>query len=380
MDNGMFEEIERQLTSGGAEAGFSFLVEQFRREKKYPLLFEARLMNKRHELELPLIQTDSMDKLPEETRRSYEQATVEAAREVGGLFLSDGQIERAWPYFRAIGEPSVVAEAIDKLELEKGAEGVDAIIAIAFHEGIHPRKGFELILEHHGICRAITGLGQYPVSEGREESALLLTRTLHGEIAAGIKRVIAQQEGQAPAAASLPELIEGREWLFEGGSYYSDSSHVASVVQQSIHLKTPETLRLALELAEYGQHLAPMFHYKGEPPFENIYEDHAVYLRALLGEDVEQAIAHFRTKIAESDPEQVGTAPAEALVNLLCRLDRHAEALDVFRKHLSEADPNYLRCPTQAQLCQLSRDFTALRDLAEQRGDLLSFAAAALQA
>jgi hypothetical protein len=320
-----------------------------------------------------------MNDLPAETRRAYEQATIDAAREVGGLFLGDGQIERAWPYFRAIGEPRPVAEAIGKLDLQKERDGIDGIIAIAFHEGVHQRKGFELILEHHGICRAITALGQYPASEGREESALLLARRLHAEIAAGIKRVIAQQEGQAPATESLPELVEGREWLFEGGSYYTDSSHVASVVQQSIQLKTPETLRLALELTEYGKHLAPMYQYKGEPPFENIYEDHGVYLRALLGENVEQAIAHFRGKMTGSDPAQVGWAPAETLVSFLCRLDRYGEALEVFRGNLRDADPNYLRCPTEAQLCQLARDFDALRDLAQERGDLLSFTAAALQ-
>jgi len=44
MDGGMFEEVEKQLKLGGAEAGFSFLAEQFRREKKYPQLFEARMM------------------------------------------------------------------------------------------------------------------------------------------------------------------------------------------------------------------------------------------------------------------------------------------------------------------------------------------------
>ncbi len=379
MDSALFDEIEKQLKSGGAVAGFSFLIEEFRRGKKYPLLFEARLMKKRHELGLPLIQTNSQDELPAEARRVYEQTTIEAAREVGSLFLADGQIERAWPYFRAIGEPQAIAEAIGKLELDKGQDGVDGIIAIAFHEGIDQRKGFQLILEHHGICRAITAIGQYPPSEGREESALLLTRTLHHEIAAGMKRVIAQQEGQAPATESLPEIIANREWLFEGGSYYTDSSHVASVVQYSIQLKTPETLALALELAEYGQHLAPIFHYKGEPPFENIYEDHAIYLRALLDDGVEEAIAHFRKKMTGSDPAQVGWAPAETLVNFLCRLDRYGEALEVFRQNLRDADPAYLRCPTESQLCQLARDFAALRDLAQQRGDLLSFTAAALQ-
>jgi hypothetical protein len=132
-------------------------------------------------------------------------------------------------------------------------------------------------------------------------------------------------------------------------------------------------------LTEYGKRLAPMFQYKGDPPFENIYEDHAVYLRALLGENVDESIAHFRAKMTDSDPAQIGYAAAETLVNFLCRLDRCGEALEVFRENLRDADPTYLRCPMEAQLCQLAGDFNALRDLAQQRGDLLSFAAATLQ-
>ena len=54
--------------------------------------------------------------MPKETEKAYQEATVDAAREVGSLFLEDGQIPAAWPYFRAIGEPAKVAEAIDQIE------------------------------------------------------------------------------------------------------------------------------------------------------------------------------------------------------------------------------------------------------------------------
>jgi tetratricopeptide (TPR) repeat protein len=379
MNSRAFEEIEGILASRGGEAGFAFLVEKFRGEKNYPLLFEARLMRKRHELGLPLIQTDTMDDLPAPDRAVYEQATIEAAREVGGLFLADGNIERAWPYFRAIGETAPIAAAIETVEPEEGRSDLDAVIGIAFHERVHLRKGFELLLHHQGICRAITCFGQYPPVESREESGLLLVRALYAEIVEGLKRTIAQQESEAPATSRIPELIEGRAWLFEGGRSYSDSSHVSSVVQQSIHLKSRETLRLALELTAYGMQLAEIYQFRGEPPFENIYQDHSVYLKALLGEDVAEAVAHFEGKVAEADPDRDGTAAAEVLVTLLCRLERYPEALEAFRKYLAEADPTYLRCPSMLQLCQLAGDFDALKRTSQERGDLLSFAAAALQ-
>src|SRR2546426_447100 len=124
-----FETVKDVLRAGGPVAGFDFLARKFREEKGYRLLFEARLMKRRHELGLPLIQTDNLDNLPPEVRRTYEEAFIEAAREVGGLFLADGDIPNAWPYFRAIGEPGPVAAAIEKVEPR---EGIEPIIEIAF--------------------------------------------------------------------------------------------------------------------------------------------------------------------------------------------------------------------------------------------------------
>ena len=98
------------------------------------------------------------DKRPE-----YEKAFVQAAREAGELFLAENDIPRAWPYFRAIGEPAPVVAAIERTDEH---ENMAAIIEIAYQEQIHPRKGFELILKHYGICRAISSVFQYP-SSGR---------------------------------------------------------------------------------------------------------------------------------------------------------------------------------------------------------------------
>ena len=134
------------------------------------------------------------------------------------------------------------------------------------HERVHPRKGFELILANHGTCRAITCFGQYPDPATREESAHLLVQTLHAELAGSLKRVIERQDGKAPESESLPELIAGRSWLFEGNSYYIDTSHVISVVQFGVELTKPETLQLIVELTEYGKHLSEMFQHPGGAP------------------------------------------------------------------------------------------------------------------
>ena len=375
-NNDGFEEVKEALRSGGSQAGFDFLGDKFLKEKNYPALFEARLMETRHELDLPLIDTPNSVEMSEEKRRAFDEGCVAAAREVGGLFLADGDILRAWPYYRAIGESAPVAKAIENIDHE---DANDAILEIAFYERVHPRKGFELILEKHGTCRAITTFGQYPTAEGRLESARLLVRTLHSELTANIKRAIEKREGQAPETEGVSELIAGRDWLFGEYDYYVDTSHVGSVLTYSLQLDDPKSLSLAVGLTEYGQRLSSTFQYAGQPPFENLFADHGVYLKALLGEDVEAAVTHFRGKVADSDPNEVGTVPAEVLVGLLARLKRYSEAADVYSQYLGEADPSQLSCPSAVQLCQLAGDFEKLKQLAIQRKDLLSFAAGLVQ-
>ena len=375
MSSNAFDQLEAALGAGGPQPAFDLLARTCLEQKNYRLLFETRLLQKRHELGLPLVFHDSLDDIPADRRRPYEEAFVAAAREAGQLFLADGNIPAAWPYFRALGDPAPVAAAIEKVE---AGEGVEPIIEIAYLEGVNPYKGFQLLLAHHGTCRAITSFEQYSARTGRDDCARLLVRTVHDELVARLKHAIAEVEGQASDTTNVSELIAGRDWLFGEYTYYIDTSHLLSVIRFSAELDDPETLRLAVELTDYGRRLSHHFQYKGEPPFENIAADYGVYLRALLGEDTGAAVEHFRRKVAESDPEQVGTAPAQILVGLLARLERYPEAIEVSIQHLRDADPARLGCPSVFELCQAAGDFTRLQELARERGDLLHFAAGAL--
>ncbi len=375
----VFEQVQNALRAGDADAGFDLLIERFREEKTYPLIFEARLMKKRRELGLPLIQTEPFRDLDESVRSCYEQATVEAAKEVGELFLAAGDVQRAWPYFRAVGEKEAVREAIDGFAADEGGETLDGVVEVAYHEQVHPKKGFELILKHYGICRAITNFSQYPADEGRADCAHLLAETLSSELAANLKYAIERQQGAAPESGDPAELVRGREWLFEGNAYYLDTSHVSSLVQMAHSIERPETLELLLGLTEYGKRLGEMYQFPGNPPFENVFEDFGIYIRTVLGRDVDAGIDHFRGKIETCDPQIAGTAPAQALVNLLLRIGRPDAAVDVAVEHLQDADPQFLACPNVLQLCQIAGDYRRLAELARERNDLLSFAAATLQ-
>ena len=362
----LFPALDELLAARGAAAGLDFLIEQFKDSGEFGLRFEARLMKKRLELGLPLVQTDSI------TSEEYQNFVVEAARETGRLFLETGNIERAWPYFRAIAEPQAVADAIEKAEPH---EGIDPVIGIAFQEGVHPRKGLELILVQHGMCRAITAFGMQAVTKDRDQCIALLANNLYHEIVDRMARAIEAREGALPFTKSLMELMNGREWLFGEWDYYVDTSHLMSVLPYGVEMQDPAILRTFHELCEYGKRLAPNFQTPGIAPFEKQPEAYDHYFLALLGIDVEQHLDYFRRQIAEADPDVAGDAPGRALVKLLVAIGRPAEALEVLLNSVFEDAPYGTPVPSALQLCHQTKDFAKMTDLAKDRGDLLSYTA-----
>jgi hypothetical protein len=335
-------------------------------------------MKSRHELGLPLIQTEPSASFPPGKQAAYEAAVIAGARETGELFLADGDIERAWPYFRAIGETGPIAAAIERVE---PGEGIEPIIDIAFQQGAHPVKGLELILAQYGMCRAITCFGMYTGQQGREECMRLLARSLHAELLTRLKSVIERQEGAPPETDDIAALVSERDWLFGEYDYYIDTSHVGSIVQYAAEIADRQTLSLISGLCEYGRRLSPHFQLREEPPFENLFADYGVYARTLLGDDVENGTAHFRAKLpADPADGEINSIPAQVLVRLLARLERYEEALEVSLAHLRHARSAELMCPSALQLCYLTGDRERLKALAREEGDLLSYTAAVLDA
>jgi tetratricopeptide (TPR) repeat protein len=381
----VFSWLDRLVQNAGdANAAFDRLVERLRSEKQYRQLFDARLMKKRWELGLPLVAQPTFADLPKEVQQSYQDGYVQAATEVGELYLADGDIPRAWTYFRALGNTKPVAEALETFapsdsDTPEAQDLLGSTIQLAFQEGVNPRKGFELILQHYGMCRAITMFSSYPHEDGRDESLRLLVRSLHGELVNNLKRAISSVEGKVPEGNAIPALIAGRDWLFENNAQHTDSSHIVSLLKLSGDLEDRESLKLAIEIADYGTQLGPMFQYQEDPPFDRVYEDRGTYLRALLGENVDAAVSHFEEKAERFDPERYGNGPAEVLVELFIRLGRFDEAIRIFRRYLMNFAPEDLSCPSLLQLCQMAGDFEQLRQVAQQQSDPLSYMAALLQ-
>lgn len=225
-----FEALGPMLESGDPASSLDYLIRQFRESKDYHLLFEARLMKKRLELGLPLVQAPNLGALPPDVQAKYQQFLVEAAQETGELFLANGDISKAWPYLRATGDVKRVAAAIEKVD---PAENVEAIIEIAFMQGVHPAKGLELVIEKFGLCRALTYFGGNGGEKDREQCIGVLAKSIYSELAASLDNAIEEREGHKTGLTSIAELIEGRDWLFGEYSSYIDPSHVVSVLQSS---------------------------------------------------------------------------------------------------------------------------------------------------
>src|SRR5262249_14929640 len=155
-------------------------------------------------------------------------------------------------------------------------EDCQALVEIALRYGVHPKKGFDLVLDRFGLCSAITTAGNLefaPGSDVREYCVKRLVRALYDELTERAKAEIVRQEGKAPGAKGIRELLAGRDWLFEDGFAHIDVSHLGSVVQMSIFLSPSEELNMARELCDYGQRLPNQFHYASDPPFDEQYRD-----------------------------------------------------------------------------------------------------------
>ncbi|HEV2948873.1 MAG TPA: hypothetical protein VGX70_15985 [Gemmataceae bacterium] len=377
MDAAVFDDLKDALADRGPAAAIDRLCQVLREQKDYSSLFYALLLKKRHELGVSPVPTGSAQDLPEETHESYEEAIRLAGRDVGQLFLKDGDIPKAWIYFRMLGENLPVYEALSQYQ-PRESDDIQQLVDIAFHQGVHPRKGFDLLLERYGICSAITMVGSQEMGmppDVRDYCIRQLVRALHAELCQRLKAEITHHDGSAPDVSNVRDLMSGRDWLFQEDFYHIDISHLSAVVQMSIFLSQGEERRLARELCDYGKRLSPRFQNPGEPPFENQYQDYSIYLAALDGEAVEQAVDHFRDKADGADPENEGTRPAEVLVNFLVRLGRPKEALRVARQHLASVNHRPLNCPSLVELCQRTKDFRALAEIAREQGDLVHFMA-----
>lgn len=375
-----FDNLQSALASGGPDAALREAANLFRQQKKYHELFEVLKMELRRKLGLPLLSIESTDSLSEEQRALLENGLIDACREVGDALLKEGQIREGWMYLRPVGDKAAAARLLG--EIPATEENYEQLIDVCLHEGIDIGRGYGLVLEHFGTCNAITQYDSSIIRRPRAEqapAARLLLRNIHADLLASVQADITRQEGKPPTEKTLGELVHDRDWLFQDNSYHLDTTHLASAVRIARALSDPEDVRLALDLTEYGRRLGQQFQYQGDEPFSEIYPNSALYFQALLGENVEAALAHFKTKAEMLDPQHHGYASIETYIDLLSRLSRHDEALAAaLHFGLPSIQPLGNAQPLLA-LATHSRNFAGLLSHCRDKDDLLGFTAALVQ-
>lgn len=376
MSEAIFDELQTAVTQQGLDAGTARIAEHLRASEHYHELFDLRLLEARLRLGLPAILTKSLDDLEEPLRSQMEDEYLKACREVGRLFLQDGRVREAWMYLRPIGDHAEVAAALEKLAPDE--EHAEQIIEVALHEGVCPRLGFELVLKNYGVCNAISmfdaQMHNRPRGD-RQQVAGLLVRQLHGDLLRSLHDEIAKQQGKPPQEQTIAGLVAERDWLLDNNNYHIDTSHLAAVVRFALVIDDPADLRLAVDLTEYGRRLSPMYQFAGQEPFADTYPTHALFFRALLGENVDEAVDYFRQRAEQSAGTEQGAGPAEIYVGLLARLGRNAAAVDAAASLLTNVRVSGF-APSLLELSQRAGDFRRLLEVSRERGDLVSFAMA----
>lgn len=384
MNNNHFEQLKKDLESKGTEAAIDSLCEVLRQQKDYHNLFYAILLKKRQQLGVNPIPTSPAQSLPESMHKDYEEGIREAAQTVGQLFLKDKNIPNAWSYYSMLGEIEPVARALDEYSPAEDDE-CDAIINIAYHQGANPRKGFDLILDQYGICSAITTLGGAQFPYGREDHVYCIkrvVRALYEELKERLITDIALEEKKRPdESQSVSELIQNRPFLFRDDIFHVDLSHLNAAVQMSVNLPPDcEEFQMAREMCEYGARLSTQFQYASEPPFEDQYKDYGIYLSILAGDNVEEGLEHFRQKVTPEMIEEYGTFPVQVLVNLLLKIGRDEEAVELAGRYLVSEDERQLSCPGIVELCERTKKFDKLAELAKQHNNLVHYLAGLIAA
>jgi hypothetical protein len=393
MNTALFDQLASTLHQQGPGEAIDQLCEQLKQDQQYSALFYALLLKKRQELGVNPLPTGPAEELPASVHAPYEEGIRLAAREVGHHFLKAGNLPQAWFYFRMIGEPAPVRAALEAYE-PKEDEDLQPIVNIAFYEGVHPTKGFDWILSRYGLCSSITTMGSGELPQGeevRQYCIRALVRAIYADLRHRITHEIEAKFGIAPSGSDAPpdtpgvlrKLLTDRDWLFSEDTYHIDTSHLSSVVQLSMLLQPCAELGMARELCLYGSKLSGRFMGRPEdPPFERGYHDQDVYLAILEGDEVEKNLAHFRAKVEQYDPEEVGTYPAEMLVNLYLKVGRGEEALAFARKHLVKAEQQgrQLSCPNLNELCQRYKAYGTLAEVARELNDPVYYLAGLIAA
>ena len=375
MPNEPFEQFQTIFDAEGSAAALNHLGETFQRQKQFHELFEILKMKNRQRLNLPLTYEDRGDELSEADQRQLEDGLMEACRTIGTLLIQDGQLRDGYNYLRPLADGPYIQSLLKEVPVTD--DNVDPLIEICFHEGMDVARGMQLMLSHYGICNSITTFESAMYGRPRPERAIgasLLLRHLHDELKQNVTSHIEREEGTPPANAPLSKWMQGRDWLTEDGAYHVDTTHLASVVRLARDLKDDDDLQAALELVAYGSRLDRQLQYPGDPPFEDLYESHRHYFGVLTDRGREAGLEYFREKAEACNAHEETTFAIELYVDLLNRIGRGDEAIEVSLRLIPDGTQTTGFGPSLFDLCRETGDYETLKTVCRSRNDLLGFA------
>jgi hypothetical protein len=370
-----FRQLKQAFLDGGLPVLLDALDDRLRDARRFHDLFKSRQMRIRHELGLPLLPDAGSDEATEHQREQLEEQLCDVCREIGTLLVRDGQIRDGWAYLRVLGDVELAAGIL--AEIRPNEDNVDALIEVLLHEGVDPSRGFAFVLDYYGTCNAVTmfeGISEQLTEQDRQAIADRLVTHLHTQLVDAVVADVTQKEGVEPAPRTLEALVKDREWLFADHACHVDTAHLAATMRAARCLDEENSLRLALDLTEYGKRLDQQYHHEGEEPFAEIHLSHALYFAARLGKNVEEAVEYFRDRAESLDVSQHGLFPMEVLMELLCRLGRYDEAVDALARFAERENVFGFVAQRMLPICCETGDYERFIDLCSKHGDLLGYA------
>ena len=382
MENSLFDQLEQIDPRGDSATFWEQLKTGIEQSGDYHKLFDMMMLQKKYELGIPLSRPSSLQDVPQEYRAQVEELYVSAAREIGQKFLEKDDLPSAWMYLQVIREPEKIAAKIDEFpDKIDDYEQMEELIRIALYEGVNPPKAVKIMLHGHGTCSTITALEQalpQMSQEHRQSCAKLMVQNLYQDLRDSVRRHVEQKVPMLTPDESLASLLTGRDWIFDGGNYHIDVSHLNSVVRFARSIEAPaEEIDLALQLASYGAKLDASLQYDGDPPFEDFYPAHIHFFNVLINRHRDDGLQYFREKLEAEPDDQDKPLLAYVLVDLLVRCEQLDEAVDLSAQYLAGLNEDV--SISFDELCVKAERFDVLKETRRAQGDLVGFAAARLR-
>jgi len=367
------------------------LVEKMRAQERFQELFEARKMLHRLEMGLDPVLLEGLNskgktiaptRVPIAVQEELDRRLLDACSEVGIGLVRAGKLQEGWMYLRAVGDNDIAAQALAGVEANQ--ENLDLLLNLYVHEGIDVGAGTRLSLKMRGTCNTITMLDSVVAMRGRgdQQAAVgALVEHVHSELLQNLIADLRRRNPKSSAAepGRIVDWLELQPGLLRDGTYHLDTTHLASTVRFARVLDNLDTLRLAVDLAEYGRQLHAQYQYESEEPFADLYPMSLAWFRALLGENVDAALRLFRQKAENLDIDQHGTIGVETYADLLARVGRPAESAAYLIRSMPSGMRPFGIAPSLIELAHASGDYQPMLEHSQSRGDLIGYTAALLQ-